>query len=295
MTFKEVMTISSIEETKARLTNVKFSALGIEKALIISDLHIPFHREKMLIDIILKHRHEITTIIFGGDIVDCEGISKFPKEIRKPLIEEMVVAYKFLHKIDKLTPNVKKILIWGNHEYRFVHYLAEKKSELNQLHSDNILQNIVGGFTHHDRISKKKTTYPQLSKNFSVVNKWFVQHNDLIVAHPKNFSKVQLKTVVGSVEHFLKRGFKFNSLFIGHTHKWGDTIHFSIWCGELGCNCEVMEYADTGNTGYSPQDYGYAIVAFKNGITDAEESRLYRVSVKEEVEEEWQEETVDLS
>lgn len=290
-----MVSINKVESLRSRINDVKFSALGKEKVLVISDLHIPFHREQMIIDIILKHRHEINAIIFGGDIVDCEGISKFPKEIRKPLIEEMIVAYKLLNRIDKLTPGIKKIFIWGNHEYRFVKYLADYKNELNPFHSDNVLQNIVSGFTHHDRLNRKKTTYPPLSSNFEVINKWFVQYNDLIVAHPKNFSKVPLKTATLTVEHFLKRGFKFKALYIGHTHKWGNAVHYSVLTGELGCNCQAMEYSDTGNTGYSPQDYGYAVVSFNDGVLDIENNRLHRIQALEEGDAEWLEETVDLS
>lgn len=287
--------METLERLKTKLSGIKHNALGEEKVLIISDLHIPFHREQMIVDIILKHRHEISTIIFAGDIIDCESVSKFSKEIRRPLSYEMATAYKFFHRIDKLTPEVKKILIWGNHEYRFVKYLADNHNELNEFHSDNILENIVNGFVHHDRLNRKKTIFPPLSSNFKVVNKWYVQYNDLLVAHPKNYSKIHLRTAINTVEHFLKRGFRFNALFIGHTHKWGDTVHFSVWCGELGCTCMDMEYADVGNTNYTPQQYGYAIIAFNNGVTDINESRLFRVLVKEEGDDGWQEEIADLN
>lgn len=285
----------NLEKLKNKKTNIELKALDKEKVLILSDIHCPFHREEEIIDIILKHRSEISTIIFGGDTVDCESISKFPKEIRKPLIEEMIITYKFLKRIDRLTPNIKKILIWGNHEYRFVRYLSENQNQLNPLHSDNILENIVNGFVHYDRLRRRKIKYPPLSDNFVVVNKWFVQYNDLVIAHPKNFSKVPLRTACNTIEHFVKRGLKFNTLFIGHTHKWGATKHFSIWTGELGCLCHAMEYADTGNVNYSPQHYGYALVAFENGTTNMNESRLYEIPISEEGEEEWLVEESDLN
>ena len=38
---------------------------GIEKVLVLSDLHIPFQREDIL-DVVKKHKHEVSTIIFGG-------------------------------------------------------------------------------------------------------------------------------------------------------------------------------------------------------------------------------------
>lgn len=262
----------------------KMEEEGISKTLILTDLHIPFHREDTIIDIIMKHRDEIDTIIFGGDIVDCEGISSFPKEVRKPMIEEMEVAYKFLKRVDRLTPDVKKVMIWGNHEYRYVRYLQNKGNELNPFHSDNILEEIVKGFVKHDRGRNRKTVYPALSDNFVVLNKWFVQHGDMIVAHPKNFSKINLRTAVSTVDHFLARGMKFNTCGIGHTHKQGTTMRNGVWTIEFGCLCKPMEYSDTGNVSYTPQNYGYALVTQVNGVTDINQSRAYILDLPEEVE-----------
>lgn len=261
----------------------------VTKTLVLTDLHIPFHREQVVLDIISKHKNEIDTIIFGGDLVDCEGISSFPKEIRRPLIQEMIIAHQFLKKVDKMTPDVKKILIWGNHEYRYVRYLENKGNELNPFHSMNVLQNIVDGFTYHDRVLKKKTRYKPLSDNFVVIDKWYVQHNDMIIAHPKNFSKINLRTAVSTLEHFMAKGWQFNTVFIGHTHKWGSTSRFGKWLGETGCLCLPMDYSDTGNVGYTPQDYGYLLVTFVDGITDINQSRLYRLDL-EDGEAEWLEE-----
>lgn len=251
-----------------------------EKVLILSDLHCPFHNEKMILDIINKHRFSIDTIIFGGDIIDCESVSFFPKENRKSLVEEMVITYNLLNKIDKLTPDAKKILIKGNHEHRFDRFLAENKSELNIFHSNNILENIVNGFSVHNRDTENKTVYSKLSDNFIVINKWFVQYGDIIVSHPTNYSKIPLKTATMAVEHFVKRGMIFNTMFIGHTHKWGDTFFYSKWIGELGCLCMPMEYSDNGNVNYTPQIYGYAVITLVNGITDYDNSKLYRVEEK---------------
>lgn len=257
---------------------------GVSKTLILTDLHIPFHREETIIDIILKHRDEIDTIILGGDIVDCEGISSFPKEIRKPMIQEMEIAYKFLKRIDRLTPEIKKIMIWGNHEYRYVRYLENKGNELNPFHSLNILEEIANGFTKFDRTNNKKTVYPPLSDNFVVVDKWFVQHGDMIVAHPKNFSKINLRTAVTTVDHFLARGMKFNTCGIGHTHKQGTTMRNGIWTIEFGCLCKPMDYADTGNVSYTPQNYGYALVTQVHGVTDINQSRAYILDLEDDVE-----------
>lgn len=274
-------------------TEVEYKAINkISKALIINDLHIPFHREEVIIDIILKHRDDIGIIIFNGDIMDCESISVFPKEYRIPLIEEMIVVHKLLRKIDRLTPNIKKVMIRGNHELRFASYKANKQNELNPLHSDNIIETIANGFTHYDKLKKKKTIYKSLGDNFEVINNWYYQYNDLILAHPLNFARVPLKTATSTVEYFLKAGFTFNALFIGHTHKLGSVKHFGKWCGELGCLCYQMDYAKRGNINYSNQDYGYAVFTFTNGMLDRNKSEIFELYFKEG-EDVWEEKEVE--
>ena len=49
----------------------KLSNDGIEKVLVLSDLHIPYHRGD-IVDIVKQHKDEISMIIFNGDIIDCK-------------------------------------------------------------------------------------------------------------------------------------------------------------------------------------------------------------------------------
>jgi len=266
---------------------------GIEKILVMGCLHIPFHRENEIMNIILKHRNEINTIIFAGDLVDCEPISVFPKEQQKPLFLEMAEASQLLKRIDKLTPNIKKILIWGNHEYRFSSYLSRNKNELNYLHSTNILWEIKNGFVYHDKVNKKRYRYEPLSDNFTIIDKWYTQYGDMMVAHPKTFSKVRMKTATMTFDYFKNMKKVFNAVLIAHTHKWGFITLGDSLVGEVGCLCKAMEYANNGNISYTPQEYGYAIIAQKDGITDINNSKFYRLCL-EDGDKKWQDENADL-
>jgi hypothetical protein len=265
---------------------------GISRTLVLNDLHIPFHREETIIDIILKHRDNINTIVFGGDIIDCEAISVYPKVQRKSLIQEMEYTYKFLKRVDRLTPNIKKILIWGNHEYRFVRFLAEKGSQLSTLHSDNIIEEIVGGFTHYDRETKIKKVFKPLSDNFVVINNWFCQIGDTIIAHPKNFSKVNMKTAVNAVSYFIAQGFIFSAILVAHTHKAGTAFTFKKYAVETGCLCKSMEYSASGNINYTPQNYGYFLLEQENGVIDKNNSKQFILDLDDNLGE-WEETEVD--
>lgn len=237
-----------------------------ERVLVLSDLHIPFHKDKEIIDIV-KEYSNVDLIILAGDILDCFSVSTFPKEMHIPLYEELKIASSFLKKIDRLTPNTKKIVFRGNHEFRFKRYLAKFQSEFSPLVSDDILEILKNGFTYRDYKNRKRVIEP-LSDNFTIIDSWYYTYKDLILAHPTNFSKIPMRTCVSTYDYFKNQGIDFNALAIGHTHKAGTLIHGGILLCELGCLCEQMDYANNGNVNYTPQTNGYGVFVFHKGKVD---------------------------
>ena len=237
-----------------------------ERVLVLSDLHIPFHKDKEIIDIVKEHSN-VDLIILAGDILDCFSVSTFPKEMHIPLYEELKIASSFLKKIDRLTPNTKKIVFRGNHEFRFKRYLAKFQSEFSPLVSDDILEILKNGFTYRDYKNRKRVVEP-LSDNFEIIDSWYYIYKDLILAHPTNFSKIPMRTCVSTYDYFKNQGIDFNALAIGHTHKAGSLIHGGTLLCELGCLCEQMDYANNGNVNYTPQTNGYGVFVFHKGKVD---------------------------
>lgn len=238
----------------------------IEKVLVLSDLHIPFHKDKEIIDIV-KEYSNVNLIILAGDVLDCFSVSTFPKEMHIPLYEELKIASSFLRKIDRLTPNTKKIVFRGNHEFRFKRYLAKFQSEFSPLVSDDILEILKNGFTYRDYKNRKRVIEP-LSDNFTIIDSWYYIYKDLILAHPTNFSKIPMRTCVSTYDYFKNQGIDFNALAIGHTHKAGTLIHGGTLLCELGCLCEQMDYANNGNVNYTPQTNGYGVFVFNKDKVD---------------------------
>ena len=236
---------------------------GIERVLVLSDLHIPFHLDEDIINIIDEHKDQISTIVFAGDILDCFGVSSFPKDYRLPLTTELSIASKFLRKIDKRTPNVKKVLFFGNHEYRFTRYLAKQDYDISTFFDTNILQLLKTGFTYRSFDNKKKSV-PGLSDNFTVLDSWYYQHHDVIFAHPSNFSSVPMKTAHNTYKYFSNNGFDFSAICIGHTHKLGSFFIWNKMVSELGCLCRTMDYTNHGNINYIHQTNGYGLYVFKD-------------------------------
>lgn len=251
-----------IKDIESQLDDIN----DIERVLVLSDLHIPFHKEEDIISIIKKHSN-VSTIIFAGDILDCFSVSTFPKEMHIPLHEELKTASAFLRRIDRLTPNTKKIIFRGNHEFRFKRYLAKFQSEFSPLVSDDILEIIQHGFTYRNYRNVKKTVEP-LSDNYEVIDSWYYIYKDLVLAHPTNFSKIPMRTCVSAYDYFKNQGVDFGAIAIGHTHKTGTLIHGGTLLCELGCLCRQMDYANNGNVNYTPQTNGYGLFVFHKDKVD---------------------------
>lgn len=259
---------------KPKLTKVeKLEQNGVEKVLVLSDLHCPYHREDIL-DIVEKHKDEINMIIFNGDIVDCKPISKFVELGRGSLIDEMASTHELLKQIDDMTPTIKKVMTLGNHENRMGKYMASKANELNDLHTDNILREIVEGFKKVDH-EKGQVTYYNPLENYQVVDNWFYEYNGMICCHPLSFSKIPARTAYNAVEYFVRNGFTFDACLVAHTHHIGSCKNLGKFTVETGCLCKPMDYSSSGKLTYVPQDCGYHIAVFKDGKYDVNESRNY--------------------
>lgn len=258
------------KKKKKKSYREKLKDSGMEKVLVLSDIHIPFQREDIL-DIVAKHKHEISTIILGGDTVDCYAVSSFSHLETNPLVYEMKETHELLKQIQNVTPGIRKYMIVGNHEQRWSNYIAKNASELNTLHSENILNEIVGGFSWHDRVKGVTTQYEAL--DYIVIDKWYMNYHDMIVAHPLNFSKVAAKTSSMALDYFVEHGEDFNVALIAHTHKISSCFKYGKLAVEIGSLCKEQEYANKGKLSYTQQLNGYHLAVFKNKKYQVNESR----------------------
>lgn len=246
---------------------------GVEKVLVLSDLHIPYNRDDIL-DIVSKHKNEISMIVFNGDVIDCKPISKFVELGRGSLIDEMAATHELLKQIDDITKDIKKVLILGNHEKRMSKYMASKQSELNDLHTDNVLREVIEGFKKVDH-EKGQVTYFEPLSNYTLVDNWFYQYNDTIFCHPISFSKIPARTAYNAVEYFVRNGANFNTCLVAHTHHYGACKNLGKYTVETGSLCLPQSYNQTGKLNYTPQDSGYHLAVFKDGKYSINESRNY--------------------
>lgn len=105
--------------------------------LFLYDIHLPNQSEEN-IELALSYaqaRHEIDTIIIGGDFLDCAGISRWKKDpfATMPLHEEIGRAVSWLDALRRRFPKSEIVLLKGNHEDRLQSYLWNQAAEISKL------------------------------------------------------------------------------------------------------------------------------------------------------------------
>jgi predicted phosphodiesterase len=247
------------------------------KILFISDFHCPFNLPK---EVLKNYVNKVDILIFGGDIQDCFGISKFIKKYRKPFVDETVYTRQFMMDvIDYIKPK-KVIVIKGNHEVRLINYLSNKiTDDLLQLMPETPLDLIVNnGFYKYDHENKSKTYYSSLVdiyKNIDIqyTGEWYTQIGDVIFTHPKAYKSGSLATTEKSYLYFSQNNKQFNCLVTAHTHAVGYAKYGHCHFYESGCLCKPPEYNSDGGL-MKPQSQGFVYITLDNNKFSYNESKL---------------------
>jgi len=119
---------------------------GRVKALIISDVHIPYH-VKAAVDVAIADAVKFGAdhIILNGDIMDCGSMSRYTKSWgdRIGWTTEKETAQSFLSALRKAFPKARIMWRPGNHERRLPAYLSNNVEAL-QNEPSLELRNLVG-------------------------------------------------------------------------------------------------------------------------------------------------------
>lgn len=243
--------------------------------LILNDIHIPFNRKDIL-EIVKKHSKNIQAIIIGGDLIDCKSISCFPSLEDITIETEIISAIEFVSELKKIIDSkVKIFIIEGNHEARWRKYIMNMHDKkLYKFINPNILEMLKTGMIFYD--NGKEVVYEGV-KDLIIINDWWVNYRGIIVCHPTNFYKQPCKNSNTAIEHFIKKGIKFEVLVCAHNHHQGSCYHYGIWSIESGCLCQEFDYTK-GKTTAENQDYGYVLINFKGKKVDKNKSKIYSLS-----------------
>jgi hypothetical protein len=143
-------------------------------------------------------------LIIAGDALDCFDISVFPKSKAVGLSNEVNLFKDFLRKCSIKFNDI--YLIGGNHEARHSTYLRKRLSpEISSLIGDDILENIVNSLK-----------LPNLHYTSGDTLNWYVQIDNVIIAHPSSYKRSILGTVQDTFNYFDARGSDATVFLIGH-------------------------------------------------------------------------------
>lgn len=107
----------------------------LELCLIIPDTHAPYHDVKawkILQNVVKHYKKDLKEICFLGDFADFYAVNSHGRHpsVLSLLINEVETVNKMLDWFDETTPDVKKVFLEGNHEYRLERYLMNNAPAL---------------------------------------------------------------------------------------------------------------------------------------------------------------------
>ncbi|WP_418766299.1 metallophosphoesterase [Longibaculum muris] len=241
--------------------------------LSISDLHVPF---QLNYEVLEKYRNNMDILQINGDVVDCQALSKFPKQYRISPMEEMIQGRQYLIDLIKYINPKKVVCNYGNHDIRFANYFAKNiDTDILQLQPNTSLELIFeDGFRNYDKLNRTKTWYEPVTSVFEdtgievkFVDNWKVKIGKTWFVHPLAYRSNILATADKAKDYLQDTDREsFDCVVMAHTHSVGDSEKGYIRLIEQGafCNVDKMRYSD-GKL-QKPQKKGFAIIAQdKNG------------------------------
>lgn len=266
--------IEIIEQQKEDRTHTKI--------LSLSDLHIPFQLD---FESLAAFRY-VDILQLNGDIIDCQALSKFPKQYRISPMEELIQGRQYLIDLIEYLQPKKVICNYGNHDKRFASYFAKNlDTDILELMPDTSLELIfVDGFRHYNKREKTKIEYEPLKEVFEsidieFVNSWHSRIGKTIFAHPMAYRSNFLATADKAKQYFQDTEKEpFDCIVMAHTHKIGDTMSGNIRLLEQGAFAHInkMNYMDGKLT--PPQKSGFAYICQdEQGNIINEKSKIYMI------------------
>lgn len=230
------------------------------KILSLSDLHVPFHNEKLIKEIMDEHS-DADMCVLNGDIVDAYGASSYSQDKLVTISKEYNIALDIIRYASQKFPKV--LLIRGNHDQRVDRYFSKKiDPHMFALAQRDILWRLANGYVY-DRNGKHIGTVNMDNVIYNPGGQpWFAQVGRTVFMHPHSYGSKQMATVCSAqvhLENFIDRD-SYDSIVIGHTHKVGKIVEKGKLLIEQGCLCDIMDYQKEGRYITRPQTVGYAVI-----------------------------------
>lgn len=229
------------------------------KIAVLSDIHVPYHDEKALLEVVnfcKKRKPDI--VLINGDYGDWYSISRYQKNpAKRKFKRELKSQIDGLSWIRHQFKNSRIVFKAGNHDERWDHFLwnhAPEISDLPQVRLPSIL-----------KLKKNSIEY--------VGDQRPIKAGDLNIFHGHELPRGIASPVNVARGVFVKT---YDTILVGHhhrtsTHVEGDWKHREVSCWSTGCLCELTpEYARINKF-----NLGFAFVTvLSDGAVDVENYRL---------------------
>ncbi len=105
---------------------------GPMRALVLADLHIPYHERSAIVNALeFGKKNDANMIVMNGDIADFFSVSFWEKDPRKRnFAEELKTVKSFIAEVRAQFPKARIVYKAGNHEERWQRYMFVKAPEL---------------------------------------------------------------------------------------------------------------------------------------------------------------------
>lgn len=117
---------------KVELHDVKTKQLAVERWVVLSDVHVPYH-DRGAVAVVMAYLRDLQPagIVLNGDILDFHEISSHPKQPGQVSFEDECNAGRaFLRAIVAQHDGARIVYTMGNHEHRIERYLTAHAPEL---------------------------------------------------------------------------------------------------------------------------------------------------------------------
>jgi hypothetical protein len=234
--------------------NGKQTIVGKRKTvLFLYDVHLP-NESAENIALALDYtqaRHEVDTVVIGGDLLDATSISRFKKDPYEtmPLHDEIAYAVNWLDALRKRFAKSHIVLLAGNHEARLQAYLWTQAAEISKLKGLKIPDQLeldrfnIEWVDNLDRV--------QRGGNIFSIGKLNILHGNELGICP-NINPAR--------QYFLRA---LDNMICGHVHKVDDHVANTVAGKQLGAwVCGHLQNEHPAYRPLNPWCAGFAVAHF---------------------------------
>lgn len=210
-----------------------------ESALVLADIHVPYHHEEFIADAICTAESEyenLTRIIVAGDLFTFDQISKYSKAHNMPRMEtELEIGGSMLMHLASVRP---VSITNSNHDARFATRIDT------QFSLKRLMNAALNG-------RKPKNPIETTERDYLFVN------DDVIIGHLTNAT-----AVAGKIAHNIAQKYQRHCL-AGHDHITGVFNPRARYIGaSIGCSAEFKKfwYSEKGMSPIKFMQRGYAMI-----------------------------------